>query len=76
MTAVNRGIRFEICYSQSMESGGGDARRNFIGNVIAIVRATRGRGLVISSGAQSVLGVRAPADVLNLLAVWGLQRER
>jgi len=76
MTAVNRGIRFEICYSQSMESGGGDARRNFIGNVIAIVRATRGRGLVISSGAQSVLGVRAPADVLNLLGVWGLQRER
>jgi ribonuclease P/MRP protein subunit RPP1 len=79
MTAINRGIRFEICYSQSVDSGGGDgntARRNFIGNVIAIVRATRGRGLVVSSGAQSVLGARAPADVLNLLGVWGLKMER
>jgi ribonuclease P/MRP protein subunit RPP1 len=77
MTAINRGIRFEICYSQSMDvSGdGGNARRNFIGNVVAIVRATRGRGLVVSSGAMSVLGCRAPADVLNLLGVWGLQRE-
>jgi len=75
MTAVNRGIRFEICYSQSMESDA-VSRRNFIGNVAAIVRATRGRGLVVSSGAMSVLGVRAPADVLNLLEVWGLKRER
>lgn len=55
---------------------GGSARRNFIGNVVAIVRATRGRGLVVSSGAMSALGVRAPADVLNLLGVWGLGRER
>ncbi|PMD38515.1 PHP domain-like protein [Hyaloscypha variabilis F] len=75
MTAINRGIRFEICYSQSMD-GDTAARRNFIGNVVAIVRATRGRGLVVSSGAMSVLGVRAPADVLNLLEVWGLKRER
>ena len=75
MTAVNRGIRFEICYSQSMDSDAA-SRRNFIGNVVAIVRATRGRGLVVSSGAMSVLGVRAPADVLNLLEVWGLKRER
>jgi ribonuclease P/MRP protein subunit RPP1 len=78
MTAINRGIMIEICYSQSMDTGGdgSSARRNFIGNVVAIVRATRGRGLVVSSGAQSVLGVRAPADVLNLLNVWGLKKER
>jgi ribonuclease P/MRP protein subunit RPP1 len=60
-----------------MDTGGdgSSARRNFIGTVVAIVRATRGRGLVVSSGAQSVLGVRAPADVLNLLNVWGLTKE-
>ena len=52
------------------------ARRNFISNCISIVRATRGRGLVISSEARSVLALRAPADVLNLLGVWGLARER
>ena len=43
---------------------------------MGIMRATRGRGLVVSSEAGNVLGVRAPADVVNLLAVWGLGRER
>jgi ribonuclease P/MRP protein subunit RPP1 len=75
MTAVNRGIRFEICYAQAtMEDAG--ARRNFISNCLGILRATKGRGLVVSSEAKSVLGVRAPADVINLMAVWGLGREK
>lgn len=75
MTAVNRGVQFEICYAQAtMESPG--ARRNFISNCLGILRATRGRGLLVSSGAKGVLGVRAPADVINLMAVWGLGRER
>lgn len=43
---------------------------------MGIVRATRGRGIVVSSEARTVLGVRAPADVLNLMGVWGLSRER
>lgn len=51
------------------------ARRNFISNCLGILRATKGRGLVVSSEAKSALGVRAPADVINLLAVWGLGRE-
>ncbi|KAK2625460.1 hypothetical protein QTJ16_004772 [Diplocarpon rosae] len=75
MTAIHRGVRIEICYGQAT-GGDASARRNFISNVLAIVRATKGRGLVISSEARSVLGVRAPADVLNLLEIWGLGRER
>jgi ribonuclease P/MRP protein subunit RPP1 len=85
-TARARGIRFEICYAQAVQDGsaagrtGGasstsEKRRNFISNVLAIVRATGGRGLVVSSEARSVLGVRAPADVANLLAVWGVPGE-
>ncbi|TVY26709.1 putative ribonuclease P protein subunit, partial [Lachnellula hyalina] len=51
MTAVARGVRFEICYAQATGAGmGQEQRRNFIGNVVGIVRATKGRGLVISSG--------------------------
>ncbi|KAG4432090.1 hypothetical protein IFR05_012419 [Cadophora sp. M221] len=75
MTAINRGIRIEICYGQATGEES-NARRNFISNTLAIIRATKGRGLVISSEAKSVLGVRAPADVLNLLRVWGLAKER
>ncbi|KAI1825656.1 RNase P subunit p30 [Xylaria intraflava] len=52
------------------------ARAAFIGNVATLIRATRGRGIVISSEARSVLGLRAPADVVNLLHVWGLSTDR
>ncbi len=76
MTAIRRGIRFEICYAQAVQDGNAEKRRNFISNTLAIVRATRGRGLVVSSEARSVMGVRAPADVGNLLSVWGVERER
>lgn len=76
MTAIRRGIRFEICYAQAVQDGSAEKRRNFISNTLAIVRATRGRGLIVSSEARSVMGVRAPADVGNLLSVWGVERER
>ncbi|RYP44432.1 hypothetical protein DL768_009104 [Monosporascus sp. mg162] len=83
MAAVNRGLRFEVCYAQGLSSpGSGDAandaraRAAFIGNVVELVRATRGRGIVISSGARGALGLRGPADVVNLLALWGLGSEK
>lgn len=75
MAAVSRGLRFEICYAQAL---GADARGRaaFIGNVAALVRATRGRGILISSEAPSSLSLRGPADVANLLSVWGLPTEK
>ncbi|RFU28194.1 hypothetical protein B7463_g8146, partial [Scytalidium lignicola] len=75
MTAVNRGIRFEISYAQATLEDT-VSRRNFISNCLAIIRATKGRGLIISSEAKSALAVRGPADVVNLMAVWGLGTER
>ncbi|KAI8624236.1 RNase P subunit p30 [Xylariaceae sp. FL1651] len=107
MSAVSRGVRFEVCYAQVLQGpapaqtlggkgasgqgardtygsagnvggGGVDARARamFIGNLASLIRVTRGRGIVISSEAQSVLGLRAPADVVNLLHVWGLSTDR
>ncbi|KAK3328910.1 RNase P subunit p30-domain-containing protein [Apodospora peruviana] len=77
MAAVHRGTRFEICYSQAIGSGiDARARSQFIGNVLGLLRATKGRGIVVSSEARSALGLRAPADVVNLMAVWGLGPER
>jgi ribonuclease P/MRP protein subunit RPP1 len=77
MAAVRRGARFELCYGQTLDPGA-DARRraNFVGNLMGIVRATRGRGIVVSSEAKSALELRAPADVVNLMAVWGLKTEK
>lgn len=78
MAAVSRGLRFEICYGQFVGAKKDDARARsqFLSNVAGLVRATKGRGLVVSSEAGGVLGLRAPADVVNLLAVWGLGTER
>ncbi|KAL2755030.1 hypothetical protein ACRALDRAFT_1094407 [Sodiomyces alcalophilus JCM 7366] len=87
MAAVARGVRFEICYSQVLlgpppagsASAGPDAARaraNFISNLTGLVRATKGRGFVISSEAASAMGLRGPADVVNLMAVWGLAPNR
>ncbi|KAH7027698.1 RNase P subunit p30, partial [Microdochium trichocladiopsis] len=75
MAAINRGLRFEVCYSQ-MLTADARGRASFIGNVIELVRATRGRGIVLSSEAKNAMGLRAPADVVNLLAVWGLGTEK
>ncbi|TQV96869.1 ribonuclease P complex subunit Pop2 [Cordyceps javanica] len=75
MAAVARGVRFEVCYAQLLNA---DARGRaaFIGNVTGLFRATRGRGIVVSSEARSALGLRAPADVVNLLGVWGLPNDK
>ncbi|KAF2187718.1 putative ribonuclease P complex subunit Pop2 [Zopfia rhizophila CBS 207.26] len=75
-TALSRGVRIEICYSQGILASDTTAKRNLISNVVQLIRVTRGRGLVLSSEAKSVLGLRAPSDVINLASVWGLGQER
>lgn len=74
--AIARGIKIELCYSQGIVSNQPDAKRNLIRNATQLIRVTRGRGLIFSSEAQSVLGVRAPSDIINLASVWGLGAER
>lgn len=74
-SALQRGIRFEICYSPGI-TGGSEARRNLISGATALIRATRGRGIIISSEARSALGLRGPWDVINLAVVWGMSPER
>ncbi|KAF3057334.1 putative ribonuclease P protein subunit 3 [Daldinia childiae] len=77
MAAVARGLRFEIAYGQTLRPGADDrARATFAGNVIQLVRATRGRGLIVSSEAADTMALRAPVDIVNLLAVWGLPTDK
>lgn len=74
--AISRGVRLEICYGPGITGSGLDARRNLIGNATALIRATRGRGIIVSSEAKRALSLRAPWDVINLACVWGLSQER
>jgi ribonuclease P/MRP protein subunit RPP1 len=75
-TAISRGIKIELCYSQGIITSDPTAKRNLISNATQLIRVTRGRGLIFSSEAKSVLGIRAPSDVINLASVWGLGTER
>ncbi|KAH7321375.1 RNase P subunit p30-domain-containing protein [Stachybotrys elegans] len=75
MAAVARGLRFEICYAQALAADP-RGRATFIANATNLIRATRGRGIILSSEASSALALRAPADVVNLLAVWGLGNDK
>ncbi|EFQ92382.1 hypothetical protein PTT_10551 [Pyrenophora teres f. teres 0-1] len=65
-TAISRGIKIELCYSQGIMSSDPSAKRNLISNATQIIRVTRGRGLIFSSEAKTVLGIRAPSDIINL----------
>lgn len=73
--AIKRGVRFEICYAQAL-LGEPSARRNLISNTTQLIRATRGRGLVISSETKRAMACRAPWDVTNLATVWGLPQDK
>jgi ribonuclease P/MRP protein subunit RPP1 len=75
MAAVNRGVRFEVCYAQVLNADT-RGRSNFISNFTSLCRATRGRGIILSSEARGPLGLRGPADAVNLLSVWGLANEK
>ncbi|KIY03533.1 uncharacterized protein Z520_00224 [Fonsecaea multimorphosa CBS 102226] len=75
--ALQRGIRFEISYSPAIQAGGNnEARRNLISGATALIRATRGKGIILSSEAKNALGVRGPHDVINLAMIWGLGQEK
>lgn len=75
--AIQRGIKIEICYAPGvLATDGGASRRNLISNATQLIRATRGRGIVISSEAKRALACRGPWDVINLAAVWGLGQEK
>lgn len=79
MAAVHRGVLLEVCYSQLVANSDTRARGTFIANVLELVRATKGRGIVLSSEARAAaggVGLRAPADVVNLFACWGLGNEK
>jgi ribonuclease P/MRP protein subunit RPP1 len=75
-TAIARGVKIELCYSQGLLTGDATAKRNLISNATQLIRVSRGRGLIFSSEARNVLAVRAPSDVINLASVWGLGHER
>ena len=74
-TALQKGMKLELCYAAGMVSSNPEVRKNVIQNAANIIRATRGRGIIISSEARSALGIRGPYDVINLGVIWGMSQD-
>ncbi|CAH8354158.1 unnamed protein product [Eruca vesicaria subsp. sativa] len=79
--AVKRGVYFEIKYSHLLNDA--EKRRQVISNAKLLVDWTKGKNLIISSGAPSenkcppsVTELRGPNDVINLMSLLGLSSER
>ncbi|CAE7080083.1 unnamed protein product [Rhizoctonia solani] len=72
-TAIRNGGVFEISYAGALASDE-SARRNWWSGAREVARATKGKGLLLSGGAQSTPDLRAPMDVINLASVLGLSQ--
>lgn len=70
--ALENGVQFEITYAQAVADDGTKARRNLISGARDLLRVTNGKGVFFSSGATEALALRAPYDVINLGAIFGL----
>ena len=68
--ALARGVVFELCYSPALREP--SARRQLLANATALVRATGGRGLLLSSGAARAFELRGPHEAANLGTLFGL----
>ncbi|KAL0035690.1 hypothetical protein WJX79_008885 [Trebouxia sp. C0005] len=71
--ALKRGLHLEICYASALREE--TARRNFFANALALTRATRGKGIVVSSSARSAFELRGPYDVINMATLFGLSEQ-
>ncbi|GAN02587.1 ribonuclease P complex subunit Pop2 [Mucor ambiguus] len=72
--AVNRGIFFEVCYSQSFRDP--SKRFLFFNNVKRLVEVTRGHNLIFSSEAMRALDIRRPADLRILGSMFGMTHDQ
>lgn len=73
-SCVNRGVKVEIVYSYALRDI--QSRRQFIANVRNVLRASRLRGIVVSSGATSSLECRNVLGVSSLLRTLGLANDQ
>ncbi|GAA5943315.1 hypothetical protein JCM3775_002616 [Rhodotorula graminis] len=70
---VVRGVtRLDDAAAGDQVGDAGKRRRNWIAGAREVVRATEGRGVVVSSGAHRAGEMRAPEDLVNLCSLIGL----
>jgi len=69
---VTAGIYFELSYAKALFNS--ENRRQFFSNARSLIENTRGGcGVVLSSGAEELISIRAPYDTCNMCTLFGLE---
>jgi ribonuclease P/MRP protein subunit RPP1 len=74
--ALHRSVFFEIDVAPLFRATTADARRSLLGQAVALVRATRGRNIILTCSGATLSELRTGADLANLGRVLGLNREQ
>ena len=72
--AVERGVHFEVNYSTGF--GGTTERTQLLAIAIDLVDKTKGKNIIISSGAKQELDFRGPYDLVNLGLLFKFKEEQ
>ncbi|CCH58101.1 hypothetical protein TBLA_0A03010 [Henningerozyma blattae CBS 6284] len=70
-SCVKKGIKVEITYSDMLKDN--NTRRQFVANVRNVVRSSRNRGLVVSSGATTPVQCRNVVSLDSVLKMLGIK---
>lgn len=71
--ALEKGIKFEICYGPLISSTSTLTRKLMISNIIQLIRATRSNGLIISSGSKNPINLRSFHNIMNFFQTLGIK---
>lgn len=70
--ALQRGAIFEINYGSGMLENSEQERRWFLQNAMALIKITKGKGIILSADTNSRLFMRSPIDVACIGKLLGL----
>lgn len=73
-SAVEKGIHFELCYAPALREAG--AKRQLIATAQALSWETKGKNIVLSSGARTSSEIRGPQDIINLGTFLGMSEHQ
>ncbi|GAB0488981.1 hypothetical protein MMPV_000196 [Pyropia vietnamensis] len=72
--AASKGVAFEISFAGALSDS--THRHCLISNAVALVRMLRGRNIVLTSAAASLLHLRGPYDVMNMALLFNLDLQQ
>uniref|UniRef100_A0A1I7T5B7 Ribonuclease P protein subunit p30 n=1 Tax=Caenorhabditis tropicalis TaxID=1561998 RepID=A0A1I7T5B7_9PELO len=65
----NDGVFYEIAYAESLMPA---TRKNTLFNGRILIRSLKSKNIIMSSGAETMLDLRSPVDVMNMSLLWGV----